>query len=151
MNEAAAKIISTWQYPGDYAVYNLPSFEIMKVQNYSLLDKSKSGNYHCFWDSNNELIAYINITPKGEDTVFLSIALAPNHCGKGMGAEILKMGVDIIRSRYPGYRIKLNVRAWNLRAIKCYTSIGFNIDKTEVIADYKGVPTAFVFMSMQPG
>ena len=149
MDDSIAKTVSTWRYPGDYSVYNLPSYEAMKEQNFAILDKSRNGNYTCFWDSDNQLVAYVNITPKSENTVFLGIALAPCFCGKGKGAEILNMGVDIIKARYPGCLIKLNVRAWNIRAIKCYASIGFTIDKTEIITDYKGVPTEFVTMSMQ--
>lgn len=147
MSEDIAYIISKWQYEDEYAIYNTDSFEEMKRKNASLVDKSKFENYICFFDKHtNELVGYINIVKKENNDIFIGIGLAPNMCGKGLGADILKLGIAEAIRRYPYHAIVLQVRAWNERAIKCYINAGFKIVKKEATIDYKGELTEFVYM-----
>lgn len=147
MNEDIAKEISNWKYEGEYGIYNTESFEEMKKKQMSLVNPEKSKNYMCFFDSvNNNLIAYINILKKDNEDIFIGIGLKPDFCGKGLGAEILNMGIEEAISRYPNNQIVLQVRSWNQRAIKCYVKSGFCIEKTETILDHNGNETEFVFM-----
>lgn len=41
MTEQQANEISTWQYEGEYALYDLPSWEEMQQQDYALCDSNK--------------------------------------------------------------------------------------------------------------
>lgn len=136
MNNDAAKQISRWKYLGEYAVYNSPDF-----------DGGKNGDsYLCFWDEDSNLIAYIHYSEKRNNTVFIGIGLVPDCCGRGLGRDILAKGISVAALKYPGCFIKLQVRSWNIRAIKCYLSAGFAIEKEESVLDHRGEHEKFTFM-----
>ena len=41
LSKNQAQEISKWQYPNEYAVYNLPTWDIMLAKGYSLTDDQK--------------------------------------------------------------------------------------------------------------
>ena len=118
MNTAAVKEICSWQYPSPYDVYNYMSFDEAAKSNSPLLKSENKNNYICFWEDGT-LTAYINIYKKNE-MVFLGIGLSPDFCGKGYGKTYLKCGLETVSKRYPNSKILIQVRSWNVRAIKCY-------------------------------
>lgn len=144
INTAAVKEICSWQYPEPYDVYNYMSFDKAAKSNSPLLKSENKDNYICFWEDGT-LTAYINIYKKNE-TVFLGIGLSPDLCGKGLGKAYLKQGIQAAEKRYPDRKIWVQVRSWNLRAIKCYESCGFTQEYKEIIKDRFGNDEEFVFM-----
>lgn len=58
------------------------------------------------------------------------------------------MSNEIVKDRYPDALIKLQVRSWNLRAVKCYQSVGFTVEKRETVRDYLNNETEFTFMCL---
>ena len=66
------------------------------------------------------------------DKAFVGIGLKPEYCGKGYGYKILSDGMDKIIKRYPQKELYLEVRSWNLRAIKLYKKVGFVFVKNEI-------------------
>lgn len=147
MNLSAVKTICSWQYPEPYDVYNYMSFEEAVNCGSPLLKEENENNYMCFWE-NEVLSAYINIYTK-DDKVFIGIGLSPDCCGKGHGKTYLKQGLEIAKARYPGSEIWVEVRSWNIRAIKCYESCGFTEKYRRIINDRFGNDTEFVFMILE--
>jgi len=146
MNENIVKEITTWKYGGEYSVYNTESFGDLKARNSHIVNPAKSNNYICYFNNEDKLIAYTNIMKKDNGVIFLGIGLAPEFCGKGLGKYILEHSIKEIKKRYSEGKIALQVRSWNIRAIKCYEKIGFEKLKCEVIEDHNGKKTEFVFM-----
>lgn len=146
INEDIVKEITTWKYDGQYSVYNTESFEDLKARNANIINPTKSNNYMCYFNDEDKLIAYTNITKKDNEVIFLGIGLAPEFCNKGLGKEILKHSIEEIKIRYSEGKIALQVRSWNIRAIKCYEKVGFKKIKCEVIEDHNGKNEEFVFM-----
>ena len=68
---------------------------------------------------------------------------------KGHGKTYLKQGLETAKARYPGSEIWVEVRSWNIRAIKCYESCGFTEKYKETIKDRFGNDTEFVFMILE--
>lgn len=145
MKEKYLKAIIAWKYDKPYEEYNMEAYEELKKRNAAILNPEKKNNYVCYLDNDN-LMAYTNITKREDGTIFLGIGLAPQYCGKGLGQEILLDSIQEIQKRYADYKILLQVRAWNKRAIKCYLNAGFTITKTEIVKDHNGIDTEFVFM-----
>lgn len=145
MNEDSLREIISWEYEGEYAKYNMDSYDKLKERNASILDINKRDNYLCYYN-NGELVGYTNIVKRTNGELFLGIGLAPKFCGKGLGKDILIHTINVAKERHAGLKICLEVRLWNKRAIKCYEKAGFKYIKTEVIKDRNDKDTEFVFM-----
>jgi len=131
LSEEQAKEISTWKYDGEYSIYNLPSWDKMVEENYSICDGLKRDRYIGYTDGNNELIGFVNLLDEGQ-SVFFGIGINPNCCNKGMGKVIIKMALLECEKRFPNKPVILEVRTWNKRAVNCYRSQGFEIIQTKV-------------------
>ena len=67
--------------------------------------------------------------------------LKPSLCGQKLGSEVMEMVKQKCRELYPSKEIILEVRSFNMRAIKCYEKAGFMVKevykKTTPIGDGK--------------
>lgn len=130
LTEIQAKEISNWKYDGEYSIYNLPSWEKMIQEKYSISDSTKREKYIGFVNENNELMGFVNLLDKG-DSVFFGIGINPNVCGIGIGKLITNMALIESQNRAPNKPVVLEVRTWNKRAVSCYKSQGFKIIATK--------------------
>lgn len=126
LTEEDKRQICEWKYEGDYAMYNLPSFEEMKSRQMGFLNPAREKNYLAFLDE-AVLVGFVNILE--EDTeVFIGIGVNPALCGRHYGRRILQVAYEISKERNQKKPLYLEVRTWNTRAVKCYESAGFSID-----------------------
>ena len=117
--------ICSWKYSGDYAVYNLPPYEVMKEKQIGFFNPAREQNYRAFYDGDC-LVGFVNI--KEEETkVFIGIGGKPELCSRGYGQRILYETYQISKEVYPDKSLYLEVRTWNERAIRCYQKAGFEI------------------------
>lgn len=130
LTEVQAKEISNWTYDGDYSIYNLPAWEQMIQEKYSLSDDTKRERYIGFVNEHKELVGFVNLLDQG-DSVFFGIGVNPKVCGIGLGKLITKMALIESQNRFPNKPVVLEVRTWNKRAVSCYKSQGFNIIATK--------------------
>ncbi|GAA0770016.1 GNAT family N-acetyltransferase [Clostridium subterminale] len=130
VSEEHAKEISSWEYPEEYSIYNLPSWDTMIKEKYSLCDSIKRKRFIGFINKKKELVGFVNLLDKGE-SVFFGIGVKPNYCNKGIGKAIINMALIESEKRFPNKPILLEVRTWNKRAISCYKSQGFEIIETK--------------------
>ena len=147
MNLIAVKEICSWQYEPPYDVYNYFSFDEAVKNNSPLLKEENRDNYICFWE-NETLIAYLHIY-RIDDRIFFGIGICPAMCSKGLGKNYLKKGIEVASELYPDSEIWVQVRSWNIRAIKCYKSCGFKEKYREAKKDRFGKNEEFIFMSME--
>lgn len=117
--------ICSWKYSGDYAVYNLPSYEVMKEKQIGFFNLEREQNYRAFYDGDC-LAGFVNIKEE-ESEVFIGIGVKPELCSKGYGQLILHETYRISKELYPEKSLYLEVRTWNERAIRCYQKAGFEI------------------------
>ncbi len=126
LSEEAKRQICAWQYEGEYALYNLPTYEEMQAQQIGFLDEESEKNYYGFWDE-DVLVGFVNILEEPTE-VFIGIGVNPALCGKHYGRQMLLMAYAISKELYPNKPLYLEVRTWNARAVKCYEKAGFHID-----------------------
>jgi ribosomal-protein-alanine N-acetyltransferase len=130
LTETQAKEISIWKYDGEYSIYNLPSWDKMLLEKYSLCDDAKRERYIGFVNENKELMGFVNLLDQG-DSVFFGIGVNPKVCGIGLGKLITKMALVESQNRFPNVPVVLEVRTWNKRAVSCYKSQGFKVISTK--------------------
>lgn len=148
MTNEYAKEIQSWVYDGEYAVYNMPSYDEMIAKNYALVNPQKANNFLCY-KINNELVAFVKLNLKENNVVYLGIGLKPNLTGKGLGKKVLMAGIEQTLLRYPNSKLMLEVRSWNKRAVNCYKAVGFKEVETKTITDHFGNIAEFVIMEYE--
>ena len=122
---AEKREICSWKYSGDYAVYNLPSYENMQTKQIGFLNPAREQNYRAFYDGDC-LVGFVNIKEE-EAEVFIGIGVKPELCNKGYGQRILHETYRISKELHPDKPLYLEVRTWNERVIRCYQKAGFEI------------------------
>ena len=125
LTEEEKEMITTWKYPGDYAMYDLPNAEEMKKAQMGFYDPHKSKNYYGL-HLNDTLVGFTKILPE-EKEVFIGIGIDPKQCDQGYGSLFLNKIYSLAKKRYPDKSLYLEVRSWNKRAINCYKKAGFII------------------------
>lgn len=135
--EEHAKEVCMWNYEGEYKIYNLPDWEIMVKEQYSLCDEVKRKRFTAYTNENNKLLGFTNLLDEGE-SVFLGIGINPSCCSQGIGKMITKFALDECKIKYPNKPVVLEVRTWNERAVKCYKSQGFEIVEIKHQETYVG-------------
>ena len=118
--------ICAWEYTGEYKIYNLPSYDAMKARQSGFMDPENEKNYFAFLDR-GALVGFVNIAEKDTE-VFIGVGVDPVLCGKHYGRRILEEAYRISKRLYPEKPLYLEVRTWNMRAVKCYKNAGFHID-----------------------
>ncbi|MBO5884182.1 MAG: GNAT family N-acetyltransferase [Clostridia bacterium] len=147
MNDNIAKEICSWKYNNEFQIYNMPKFETAKIKNYSICNPNKSKEFFCFFNDQNILVGYCRFIFK--DNYFeMGIGLSPTWIGGGRGGEIINLSINELKKNNPSAKIKLQVRSWNIRAIKCYQKCGFKIISTKTVLDKSNTPCEFVFMEL---
>jgi len=126
LTEDDKKEICEWRYEGEYAIYNLPSFEELRETKRGFCSPDREMNYRAFI-SGGVLVGFTNIMEKG-DEVFIGIGVRPDCCGKHFGREILGEACRAAKKRFPDKTLCLEVRIWNERAVRCYQNAGFVFD-----------------------
>lgn len=111
--------IISWKYVDDYSIYNFPSYEIMKKENWAILNQEKRNEQFRKIIHNNELIGWFRF--QGNDEITIGLGMKPSLCGKNNGKYFIKTILDYINKK----NIVLIVREFNKRAINCYKSCGF--------------------------
>lgn len=145
MKEEYARQIVDWKYEGEYAEYNLPSYEECIEKKYSIVKTDRKDNYMVYL-MGTEVIFYSNIKAMEYNKLYFGVGLKPEYCGKGYSKIFLCDSIKEINNRYPGYQLFLEVRCWNKRAIKAYEAQGFKVVNTVISKDRLGNDTEFVEM-----
>lgn len=121
--EEEKDMICGWKYDGDYAVYNIPPYE-EQIRMHRGFANPKN-NFYSFSDGDC-LVGYINLKEE-ETAVFFGIGVHPAFCNQGYGQLITEKARELSHQLYPGKPICLEVRTWNMRAVRCYEKAGFHI------------------------
>lgn len=123
LSQKTAEEIATWHYPGIYAFYDLTA----DPEDYEeLLSPEARGDHYFEVHRAHELIGFFGLFPD-QDYVEIGFGLRPERCGQGLGASFLTYIEQVAASLYPDKSWRLSVVNFNQRAIKCYTSCGYQI------------------------
>lgn len=132
LTEDMAKEIFKWKYSGEYSVYNLPKWNVAKRLKFGLTDKEKrEKEFVALVDKEYNICGYFRLREEdGEITI--GVGLRPILCGQGLGKELMEYAKKECNKRYGYKKIRLEVRSFNRRAIKCYESVGFKVKKVHI-------------------
>ncbi len=148
MKPIYAKEIAGWKYENEYQVYNMPSYEEMVLNNFSITKKEEAKNYIVYL-LDNKVVAYSKIKVMHDNYLYFGIGLAPELCGKKLGGYFIEDSINEFKVKYPDKAFYLEVRSNNNRAIKAYEKIGFIQTNKIVKKDRLNNDTEFVEMLLR--
>lgn len=107
LTEDEKRQICSWKYSGEYKIYDLPSYDVMKSRQTGFMDPKNEKNYYAFLDE-DVLVGFVNISEKDTE-VFIGIGVNPVLCGKHYGRRMLEEAYRISKSLYPEKPLYLEV------------------------------------------
>jgi len=129
MDEKCAKEVARWKYEGDYAIYNMPSWEEMCKKEFSLtLNNRRNKEYKAFVTDSLEFLAMCRYVKKN-DGIKIGVGVHPDYLSLGIGTAVVKEFTLWLLRKYPNEKLYLDVRAWNRRAVRCYEKSGYKISR----------------------
>ena len=117
-------LLSAWEYPGEYAMYNSEPYEVQKRTGSGFANPQNC--FYSFYDG-NRVIGYVNLREK-ETGLFLGMGVHPDACNQGYGRQIIHIAYEIAQKQFQHTQLHLIVRAWNARAVRCYEKAGFRME-----------------------
>ena len=129
LTEQEAKEICHWRYDGEYAIYNLPKWDECVKQGWALTSEEKRKGAYFSVNRDGEFLGYFHIMDRG-NYVELGVGIKPKLCGNHNGNNLMNLALAKIEHLYGHILVKLTVRPFNKRAIKCYENVGFVITDT---------------------
>jgi ribosomal protein S18 acetylase RimI-like enzyme len=126
LTENQAKDICSWKYTDEYQVYNFPNWETAVTKKWGITDENKRKSEFRSVLHDNIFVGFFRLYFR-ENMLFLGLGLSPEFCGKGYGAELMKIIKKYSKDFYPKDNLHLEVRDFNVRAIQTYTKAGFNV------------------------
>ena len=100
MTEQEKELASSWQYEGEYAIYNEPSYQEQKEKGIGFGNPKCDKNFYAYCDG-QELVGFTNILEE-QQAVFIGIGVRPDLCGQGYGQQMMKLAQTISQTLYPG-------------------------------------------------
>ncbi len=131
MSNRYADEISLWVYPAECAIYSFQKDEetireLMNGEHYACTDSQKHlVGYFCFGKSAQ--IPAVQENAYRADMLDIGLGLKPELCGKGLGADFMKSGMEYARSNLGAANLRLSVACFNKRAINLYGKLGFEV------------------------
>ncbi len=131
MNYIEAEMISKWRYTEPYSIYNMDDSresieELLNGSYYSALDSQDNLiGYYCFGESAQVPVGKQFGAYKSEEYIDIGLGIRPDLCGKGIGIEFLRKGIEFGQNQLYIKNFRLTVADFNQRAIKVYERVGF--------------------------
>ncbi len=123
MTDEQAHAVSMWKYDGVYAFYDWTADPDDLAE---LLDPKTrlKGRAHAVLDDSDSLIGFYGFGSDGS-TVEIGFGLRPDLTGQGLGLSFVEAGLQFARENYTPSMFRLQVAAFNERAIIVYERAGF--------------------------
>lgn len=121
-----ARAIAAWRYEGPYAVYDLDGPTLLLQ---ALFPALFGGRFYAAHAGGEDLVGLFTYTQRGR-TLTIGLALRPDLTGRGRGLDFVRAGLAFGTRHFAPWRFRLEVAAFNRRAIAVYARAGFIPAKT---------------------
>ena len=149
LTESEARSVCTWRYPAPYDAYDLPAWEDVVRLGWGIGEAAIRRSQFFALCMDGRLIGWFRLKPCS-GYVSLGVGLAPDQCGHGLGQDAMRLVLTEAAAQYAGLPLRLEVRPFNRRAIRCYEHAGFQ-ELGRCRADAPDGPTELILMEYRTG
>jgi ribosomal-protein-alanine N-acetyltransferase len=127
MHEKCAQAIAGWRSAGEYAFQDSDrgSEDLAELPD----SRAREGRYFSVFHEADGRAGFFCFDPRG-DAVEIGPGLRPNDAGRGLGESFMRAGMEFAWRRFHPARFRLQVAAFNRRAIRVCEKLGFRTEKT---------------------
>lgn len=129
MTEAYAEEMASWKYGGEYSFYDRNGETYYpEGEAFACLNEAGElvGHFHFGKDAR---IPTVEENVYQEGYLDIGLGLRPELCGKGLGEEFVRLGMEFGRQTFSKQRLRLSVANFNERAVKVYERCGFSVER----------------------
>lgn len=128
MNKEYAEEIMTWKYNSPYEIYSFTASEeflseLLDGTYYGVVEEKLMG-YICYGKS-AQVPPGASLGAYDSDCIDIGLGLKPELCGRGLGKDLIKLGIDFLYDKHNAKGIRLSVADFNKRAYSLYKRVGF--------------------------
>ncbi|HEX2947279.1 MAG TPA: GNAT family N-acetyltransferase [Clostridia bacterium] len=128
LTEEYAKQLCEWKYNAEYSVYNFAPWDIAVQQKWSIADpKARESDFRSVTNKQGEFVGFFRMTKDKDEKIEIGLGMRPEYCGLGIGKDFVKIITQYVRAYYPNCLIYMEVRTFNIRAVKCYENCGYTV------------------------
>jgi RimJ/RimL family protein N-acetyltransferase len=133
ITRADAEEISRWRYGEPYSVYDgdpasVPSFLKPRFLYHSVYDeRGELAGYFCFGEDARVTAGRQLGVYEKEPALDVGLGMKPDLTGQGLGTEFVLAGLRFANEAYSPPAFRLTVAASNLRALRVYERVGFEV------------------------
>lgn len=128
LTEENAKQLCTWKYKGEYSVYDFAPWDIATQQNWSITNPEvRESDFRSVISEQGNFIGFFRMTEDKHRKIEIGLGLKPMYCGQGFGKDFVKLITQYSLEKYTNHLIYMEVRTFNIRAVKCYKACGYKI------------------------
>jgi len=122
MSDDDARAIAGWRYPAPYDFYDMQRDpeDLLELLNPDL----RAGVYWSVRNERGELVGIFTCLVVGS-VAEIGLGLHPKLTGRGLGLGFLLAGLAFARQKHAPTQFRLQVAAFNKRAIRVYERAGF--------------------------
>lgn len=124
-SESNAVELCRWIYKKPYDIYNCPDWDTVKYQNWGMSNPDIRKKEFSAVYLQEEFVGFFRLVNQG-DSIMVGLGLHPDFCGRGYGENLLELMKIHAKNLYENLPLRLEVRSFNIRAIKCYQKLGFS-------------------------
>lgn len=128
MTPKDANEIRAWRYPDEYAFYDMDA-DPEDLREFLDVDNWQPDTKFVMADADGVVLGFFEFTTH-DGVTDMGLGLRPDLTGQGLGADFLRAGLAFAVERFQPRLLRLQVAAFNRRAIRVYERIGFAITKT---------------------
>jgi RimJ/RimL family protein N-acetyltransferase len=115
-SSASLAEVATWLYEPPYDFYNDDGKPVRNPE-----------RFFAVRDEDGRLIGSLYFEERKATRVFYGLGMRPDLTGRGLGIDLVRLGLEFAHERFPGRRVILDVADFNHRARKVYERAGFHI------------------------
>ncbi|WP_319436091.1 GNAT family protein [Mycobacterium sp. RTGN5] len=148
MTAGEAELVATWQYDGDWSIYNLDSAESILDDlacYHSVLEHARVLGFCC-----TGVAARVPGMTEEPGILDVGLGMDPALVGQGHGAAFGAAVLRYLAAQDPDQTLRAVIQDWNVRSLRLTRRLGFS-DVGQLVVHLSDQPVTYRVLTRPPG